>query len=905
MSTLENNISRVLEEWRIQHPHISVIPQRQDWWYISPQDRDNLPSQGWKLHISSIPTDALETLKSVGNVLIENHIHWKVAFSEKRLVQMSSGAAALSQVGKFITVYPQTEQEAIMLAEILHAKTLAFRGPKVPSDRPYTKGSNVYYRYGGFKSQFIYDQMTGFKSFYIVSPQGEKIEDRRTPSYYQPEWVDCPFPNSRDTLKKTSRNGLFGRGIWVKKLLRQSAKGGVYIVETEDGTAVLKEARYGTAPDNLSRDARDRLQNEFNILKLLEPLNIAPQAISFFKEEGNCYLLMSFMKGDSLRNFVTDRNYLGGHNVDVIRRISLQLIRTVRKCHDVGVVLRDLTPNNIMVDDGNLYLIDMELACLESTPNHPFPGFTPGYVRSGEEDNKRNVIENDFYSLGAILFFLVTGIDPYLPTEGDSKRLFELLQSYLINDELEDIGNIAVSLMNAEKGYRAEIIASIQKSSDFGKLKPLILSNLYSAQMPISLEQVMQSAILVADSLYNGADFQNKGSLWSMNQFSENTHPATFHLGTAGVAWFLCEMSKVTKDQRFYEYALGIMNWTLENHPFRINDTPAGLYFGYGAVPWVLKEIGTGLNSPKIIQTALDCASQIAKSEIYQLDITHGAAGIGLMHLELYRTTLDEEQLMYAKKLAQRISDAAIRSEHGNVYWDVSLKRTLGIERVRSWGYAHGAAGMAYFLLAMSVDAVHGDDYISLIRGVIKNLNSTAISAGGGMGLTWPASAQDNSKIWTHWCNGAAGIGSFLLNAGTFIPDDSIAMIARKAAYSIAFGNGFGSLCQCHGLAGDGDFLLQAGREFQDPSLLSSVERVVKKIWSMRRTEGKTLVWPTEDGDSIAPHFMTGYCGIYSFLLRYIDSSLCRPLTYSGLGGEKNYETCVGETINQSENGCR
>ena len=68
--------------------------------------------QGWKLHISSIPTEAVTLLSRVVPFLCQRGVSFKVAKDEWALSQLNEGELGATQVGKFMTVYPRSDSEA-------------------------------------------------------------------------------------------------------------------------------------------------------------------------------------------------------------------------------------------------------------------------------------------------------------------------------------------------------------------------------------------------------------------------------------------------------------------------------------------------------------------------------------------------------------------------------------------------------------------------------------------------------------------------------------------------------------------------------------------------------------------------------------------------------------------------
>jgi len=878
----EDPIVRFVSNLRDTYSHAYLISPTPDWWHFAPKDHILNKSQGWKLHLSAIPTYAVSLLEAVAPVLIEQNVHWKVLLTLDRIRRASSPPSALSQLGKFITVYPETDEIAVNLAELLSEKTCRFSGPIIPSDFRYRGDSQVYYRYGGFEKQYFYDPRTSLRTFYILTPDGKKVLDERTTSPRCPEWANNPFPQL-DQKTRQPLKGLFGRGFKVRGVLAQTIKGGVYVVSDASNTFILKEARFGTCPDEYERDTRDRLTNEFNILKKISHLQIAPRPIELFDADNNRYLLMEHLPGQTLRQYIKQGNFLGDSDLQHIRLICASLIDMVRQCHMEGLVLHDLTPNNVLVTTRGCRLIDLELAHLLSSDVHPFSCYTPGYISLGSEHSTRDAFSYDIYALGAVLFFILTGADPYLnETEDILPRIHEPLDSstFLRDNSLKDFVATAIHFLTSRTLSKQEEHPSICSSS---LSVPLVTPQLPVASesdpeptLPFSHAQLMQNAIAIAEHLYNQVNWQHAdaGWLWSVSQRAKLFYPGSFYGGATGIAYYLCEIAQVTGDPKYYLYASQIMDWVLTHHPLVSGETPLGLHFGCAGVPWILIMIAQGLEDKGYLDRAIDIANHIAQIPPSRLDHSHGAAGIGLMHLELFRHTGDCRQLAHAIHLGELLLEHRDFDAQGNATWREG-ERTM-------WGFAHGAAGIAYYLLAL-----YSQTKDSSLKEVIDKTNKVLIQAATptahNQGLSWLKDTADKGPAWTHWCNGASGVGIYFLATARYLCDAELESVALKAAHAIRLSHGMTTFCQCHGLAGDGEYLLQAGRTLDHPEIIEAAYQVVRKLYVYRLSVDAVpgFVWSSETME-IDPGYMIGYCGIYGFLLRVFHADLPRPLLYTG-----------------------
>ncbi len=137
------------------------------------------------------------------------------------------------------------------------------------------------------------------------------------------------------------------------------------------------------------------------------------------------YISMDFIKGENLSELIRSS---GSLTLSTCLQISLQVCRALKAAHEKGIVHQDLKPQNIMIDNsGRVYVTDFGLAKSVSLSPEQHAGrisgtpkyFSPEQAR-GEESDQRS----DIYSLGVILYEMVTGKAPFKAdtTEGYIKK---------------------------------------------------------------------------------------------------------------------------------------------------------------------------------------------------------------------------------------------------------------------------------------------------------------------------------------------------------------------------------------------------------------------------------------------------------------------------------------------------
>jgi serine/threonine-protein kinase len=128
------------------------------------------------------------------------------------------------------------------------------------------------------------------------------------------------------------------------------------------------------------------------------------------------YLVMEFLEGQTLGHLMRSLRPMPVQDaLKIVSRIS----EALHYMHDHDVVHRDMKPENIMIcNDGSIRIMDFGIAKVESQRRLTFGGFTPAmgtpdYMAPEQVRGKRGDRRTDIYSLGAILYEMVTGSVPF------------------------------------------------------------------------------------------------------------------------------------------------------------------------------------------------------------------------------------------------------------------------------------------------------------------------------------------------------------------------------------------------------------------------------------------------------------------------------------------------------------
>jgi serine/threonine protein kinase len=372
-----------------------TLKEQDDWLVVDPAQRQDIPSQGWKIHASATVDNAERVLGAIWDYCIPRGISFKFLRSSTALTARVSKYAPRGYSGKLVTIYPVNDAACETILDELGQLLDGEPSPYILSDLRWGDGP-LYVRYGAFANRYCVDEQ-GEVVEAIEDPDGTLVPDRRYPVFRPPAWVTLP-----DFLAPhlAARNAVTTTDLpyRIEDVLHFSNGGGIYVAEdTRSGErVVLKEGRPHAGLDALGHDAVQRLGREHDTLRKLAGIPGIPRVHDMFSLGEHRFLVMEHVEGDVLGSAIVGRYPLidptatPDHYAEFTRwavDIHRQVERTIELVHERGIVYGDLHLFNVIVrPDDTIALLDFEVTSEVEEAARPGlgnPGFAAPRAASG------------------------------------------------------------------------------------------------------------------------------------------------------------------------------------------------------------------------------------------------------------------------------------------------------------------------------------------------------------------------------------------------------------------------------------------------------------------------------------------------------------------------------------------
>jgi serine/threonine protein kinase len=216
------------------------------------------------------------------------------------------------------------------------------------------------------------------------------------------------------------RDGLIQVGQVLDKyeLLERVGQGGMAIVYRGIDRSLKRTVAIKVLHKHLSdyQEARDRFEREAQAVAKLRHENILEIFDYSAKVDSESYIVTEFIDGQTLKQFVTDRPIT---YPEVGAMIMLQVARALAHAHAVGILHRDVKPENIMIrSDGVVKLMDFGISHMVDLERLTVTGQllgSPAYMAPEHVEGRPIDFRTDVFAVGIVLYQLTVG---KLPFEG-------------------------------------------------------------------------------------------------------------------------------------------------------------------------------------------------------------------------------------------------------------------------------------------------------------------------------------------------------------------------------------------------------------------------------------------------------------------------------------------------------
>jgi len=231
--------------------------------------------------------------------------------------------------------------------------------------------------------------------------------------------ADPGFSNTA-TLQTPVENLIMGATLAERyKIIEELGMGGMGRVYKVRDTAIQEIVALKVLKHEIAADETiiDRFRNELKLSRKISHKNVC-RMYDISQSDSLYFITMEYVSGEDLKHTIRKVGHL---NTDKILSLIIQICEGLAEAHRLGVIHRDLKPHNIMIDEnGDVRIMDFGIARSIKAQGFTTTGMmvgTPEYMSPEQARGEEIDARSDIYSLGIVLYELLTGEVPFT---GDS-----------------------------------------------------------------------------------------------------------------------------------------------------------------------------------------------------------------------------------------------------------------------------------------------------------------------------------------------------------------------------------------------------------------------------------------------------------------------------------------------------
>ena len=314
------------------------------------------------------------------------------------------------------------------------------------------------------------------------------------------------------------------RGYELRELIGKGGFAAVYrafqpTVEREVAIKIIL-AKYANDPGFVRR-----FETEAQLIARLEHLHIVP-LYDYWREPNNAYLVMRWLRGGNLFKSIQKE---GPWELPRAAHLIEQIASALATAHRNGIIHRDLSPANILLDeDNNAFLADFGIAkdiVEDHTKDERLYG-SPAYMAPEQIKSEEISARTDIYSLGIVVYQLLTGHTPFEAPNVPGlleKQLYEPVPPLQVHraDLPYDLNTVIIKAMAKEPGGRYPDAMSL--AADFSEIVHATGRHAGTAAgpAPVAMDDVISSQTLGLGTLVLAASIAPVNPYKGLRPFDE------------------------------------------------------------------------------------------------------------------------------------------------------------------------------------------------------------------------------------------------------------------------------------------------------------------------------------------------------------------------------------------------
>lgn len=805
-------------------------------------------AQGWKLHVSAGAVEVADMYSLVIPLLLQFEATFKVARSLNDVVFINSGDGGAPQLGKVMTIYPESDDHARDIVLQIDRVWPRSRGPEVQTDLHIRPGSAVSLRYGTFGSQPIMVNESGIYEYALCGSNGTLVADMRQLNGEQSRLapvppVDCCRPrqppielnvpfvvNGKEFVALTSLSVRPGKQIFL----------GLAIDTLR--SVIIKIGIPGVAGDHRGLDVRDNLKKEFFVLSALsDKEGLAPKPLEWFEHEWPVGITEDF-RGSTIAELGREQQI----------SCLVLLANAVVRLHGAGFVHGDIKLENAILRDRRVGLIDFELS--EREGDIAGVGGTRGYLAPEVTADAIATFPRDIYALGMCVAHACLGIPPGLLPAGIGR-----VQGFLEIEGLYPARQLIHDFCHTDPAARpnaTEAEAAISAGIKLRSWEPVADGRPSTVE---DLNWCRRASIGAASFVERYWCAEQRGGGWRNEHFMSSFTCEGINIGAAGIVIGLATIDAALNRSDFSGHMDEGARWLSNRPPLK---KAVGVFTGNAGVAIALALTGRRLNSQAYLVAAQERFASACTSP-RETDLFSGSAGVLWAGCILNEILKETWPLELAHRAVCHIN-ASSSDVAGIPVWTLEPGTDTPY-----LGCAHGSAGVAMALGCWG-RRVGDQDCVETAVGTFQQIAKRG-RTDNGLALKMAVNSNRHHAVG-NWCHGVAGYLWAILQGLGDTP--SLRAEIDWAVDILQDERSVGTPTYCHGLSGQLELwrMLRGIPRFQRLAE-ARAGKVAHALRCAHSKRGGNCLWVSDDPDVITPDLWVGFLGPATALALHASGS--------------------------------